>query len=198
MPWYVIVAIIFLSLIVLLGVSWYAYSRYYVPETQGVNNAEHVDLPHYSFLSRSLEGIHYEEAMIQDNTAKVNTFMGDYIRQYLQARHYVNAYPIVMDRIHEYADLRLHDILNDDRYVVSRFMPYDDYYRAFCYSNLQEFGGYVARCRVQGELMDEARLDRFLDDLINELGLHPDGVTRLFILARISVFLSGLIMIDQM
>lgn len=178
MPWYVIVAIIFLSLIVLLGVSWYAYSRYYVPETQGVNNAEHVDLPHYSFLSRSLDGIHYEEAMIQDNTAKVNTFMGDYIRQYLQARHYVNAYPIVMDRIHEYADLRLHDILNDDRYVVSRFMPYDDYYRAFCYSNLQEFGGYVARCRVQGELMDEARLDRFLDDLINELGLHPDGVTR--------------------
>ena len=26
--------------------------------------------------------------------------------------------------------------------------------------------------------MDESRLDQFLDDLINELGLHPDGVTR--------------------
>ena len=178
LPWYVILAIIILSLITVSGLGYFYYSTYYVPETTGADSTGRVKLPPYSFLSRNLDGIHYEDNMVRDNVAKVNTFMGDYIRQYLQARHYVNAYAVVMDRINEYADLRLHDLLSDDHYVVSRFMPYDDYYRDFCYRNLQEFGGYVARCRVQGELMDESRLDQFLDDLINELGLHPDGVTR--------------------
>ena len=175
---WVVALIILLALLILAGAGWYAYRRYHVPETQGVNNAEHVELPPYSLLSRSLDGLHYEDYMVRDNVAKVNAFMGDYIRQYLMARHYVNAYAVVMDRVNEYANLRLSDLLSDNHYAVARLFPFDDYYRDFCYRNLQEFGGYYNRCRVQGELMNEERLDQFLDELIRELDLHPDGLVR--------------------
>ena len=173
-----IVLLILMGLLLIAGGTYYCLTRLYIPATQGENNAEHVELPALSHFSRSLDGVQYEEYMYKDNVAKVSAFMSEYIRQYLQARQFANAYPVFMSRVGDYANLRIRDILSDNRYYPQRFFPFDDYYRNFCYGNLQEFGGYVARCRVQGELMDVDRLDQMLDDIISELGLHPDATTR--------------------
>ena len=172
-----IILLIILVILCLLAVGGYLWYRH-VPETHGTNNATHVELPPYSYFSRAIEGLEYSEGQIMQNKAQVNLFMRDYIRQYLTARHYNNAFAVVMDRIDEYADMRLHEFMGDDHYALIHFFPNNDYYRNFCYGTLQEFGGYFARCRVQKELMDEERLDQFLDALIAEMGLHPDGAVR--------------------
>ena len=173
-----IIVLVLLLLALVAGGVYYVMTRFYVPETQGANDAEHVEVTPYNSLSRSIDGLQFEEQEIQRNKAMVTRYLGDYIRQYLQARRYSNAYAVVMDRVGEYADLRLHELMSDNRFALIHLLPMDDYYRDFCYDDLKEQGGYVYRCRVQKEIMDESRLDAFLDELIAELGLHPDGTVR--------------------
>ena len=172
-------AIVWVAIIALVlfgaGVAGYRFYRGYVPETKGTNNAQHIELPPYSRFSRDLGTVAYDEALIDDSRMKVGAFMDEYIRAYLSDRHYLNARAVVMDRIDEYANQRLHELMTDDRFAVQRLFPFNDYYFNFCYGELQQAGAYRARCRVQGELMDAERLDQFLDALISEMGLHPDG-----------------------
>ena len=172
-------AIVWVAIIALVlfgaGVVGYRLWRNHVPETKGTNSAQHIELPPYSRFSRDLGMVAYDEAMIDDSRLKVDAFMDEYIRGYLTDRHYLNARAVVMDRIDEYANQRLHELMTDQRFAVQRLFPFDDYYYRFCYGELQQVGGYISRCRVQGELMNAERLDQFLDALISEMGLHPDG-----------------------
>lgn len=172
----IILLLLLLFLLLMFGgYKGYRYWRSYVPETQGTNDAKHVELPYYSRFSRDLGMLEYTSEMIDRNRELVGAWMADYIREYLNARHYGNAYSVVMDRIDEYAGERLQELMGDPQYHPQRLFPFNDYYRDYCYKELQGVGGYVNRCRVQGELMDTERLDNFLDALISELGLHPDG-----------------------
>lgn len=171
-PW-LVVLLVLLALLIAGGA--YYYFAIYRPAHAVAQEGEHIQLPPYSRFSRSIGLVKYEEDDIFRTEEELHAYMSDYIHAYLSARHYNNCYAIFMKAVDDYADQRLHELMTDDHFAVQRFTPFNDYYYNFCYDELEVQGCYYNRCKVQGELFDIDMLDRFLDKLIAELGLHPDG-----------------------
>ena len=173
-----LIVLLILVVLALGGGAYYYFTHHYVPNTPAATNGERIELPYYSLFSRSINMLEYEESDIARQGALLHDYMSEYMRAFLSARHYSNCFAIFMNGIDKYADGRLHQLMNDDHYAVQRFMPFDDPYRQMCYDNLVEYGGYCHRCRVQGELFDVDFLEDYLDSLIAQYGLHPDGFDR--------------------
>ncbi len=162
--------------VVLLGGGAYCYLNYVKkPAKEAVAKESRLELPYYSAFSRDLNMLVYDESDIVENVGKIHNYVAGYIRAYLSARHYGNAYALFMMGIDQYAEDRLRVIMTDDCFAVQRFFPFNDYYYNYCIDELTETGKYVKRCIVQGEIFDTDRLDAYLDQLIAEKGLRPDG-----------------------
>ena len=118
--------------------------------------------------------INYSGREIAQQSDLVCRFMSDYISQYLADRNFSGARAPMMDRIRQYANERLSQMLGD-RFAVQRLIPYNDY--IYNYNEPFMKGRYARSCRgkVQMELMNYRSLDDMLYRLADELGLQPGG-----------------------
>jgi hypothetical protein len=98
--------------------------------------------------------------------------MRDYINTYLADRGFSSARVPMMDRIRQYANERLEQMLGE-RFAVQRLLSYDDY--IYNYNEPFMKNRYARSCRgkVQSELMSYRVLDDILYRLADELGLQP-------------------------
>lgn len=118
--------------------------------------------------------LEFTNANIAKSTSDVHEYMAEYIHNYLLARHYSNAYALVMNQVDQYASDRLRELMVPG-YSHKRFHPYEDFWLARNMAEYRAWGGRYYQFKVQEELMDLDLLDGILDNLISSLGLHADG-----------------------
>lgn len=119
--------------------------------------------------------IEFSQKEIDANTTLVRRFMNSYIQDYLAARRYTAAYDAVMNKVNEYTQSRLSQLLTPASYSVTRFIPYEDYMRGMVMDELHSSKANRARCMVQSELMERSYLDAMLTSLVAELGIQQDA-----------------------
>lgn len=118
--------------------------------------------------------LEFTDANISRSTNDVHNYLAEYIKNYLLARHYSNAYALVMNQVDQYANDRLHELMVPG-YSHKRFHQYDDNWLTRNMADYRAWGGRYYQFKVQEELMNVDLLDEILDNLIAQLGLHADG-----------------------
>ena len=165
-------------LLILAGGIYYLMSgNKSVAPTMTAKSTSHIDAGAVNALTYNTDMIDYSGREIEQQSDLVCRFMSDYIGQYLADRNFSGARAPMMDRIRQYANERLGQMLGD-RFAVQRLIPYNDY--IYNYNEPFMKGSHARSCRgkVQGELMNYRSLDDMLYRLADELGLQPDGTGR--------------------
>ena len=174
-----VLPIIIIALCVLLigGGAYYLLTHQQPAPKQQVAVTSHIDAGVTNSLTYNPDMIDYSGREIDQQSDMVCRFMNEYISQYLADRNFLGARAPMMDRIRQYANERLGEMLGD-RFAVQRLIPYNDY----IYNHNEPFlkNRYARSCRgkVQSELMSYRSLDDMLYRLADELGLQPDGTGR--------------------
>ncbi len=173
-PWWLL---ILLLLLLLLGGAAYYYFKIYRPSQP---TAEYIpsqpvgDVPLVTDLTYNTDLLTYNERDIDQNSDMVCRYMTDYIYSFLAYRHYAGAMEPMMDRVHQYAQDRLGELMAD-RFAVQRLYPFNDYIYSHNEPYLRQVFAQHQRCKVQAELLDMKVLDEMLDKMVAELGLEPDA-----------------------
>ncbi len=174
-PWWIL---LLLLLLLIAGGCYYYFTNYYTPidktDTLPTNLTSKLDVPAYNSLTYNTDMIQYDTRDITANCNQVCDLMNEYIMQYLADRRYTGARVQMMDRVRQYAGDRLTELLGD-RFAVQRLIPYSDYIYQYCEPHLKNVRAAKSRVTVQTELMNSGMLDDFLNQIIEELGLQPDG-----------------------
>lgn len=172
--------IIILLVLLLLGAGAYyllSHKKASTGDQQPTTTTTHIDAGKTNSLTYNTDMITCTEREIAQQSDMVCCFMSDYISEYLGERGFNGARAPMMDRIRQYANERLGQMLGD-RFAVQRLIPYNDY--IYNYNEAFMKKGYASRCRckVQSELMSYRSLDDMLYRMVDELGLQPDGTGR--------------------
>ena len=168
-----IILIILALLLLCGGTAYYLLSRNNgaKPATT-TESATHIDAPAVTPFTFNPDMIDYSGREIAEQGDMVCIYMRDYINTYLSDRGFSSARVPMMDRIRQYANERLEQMLGE-RFAVQRLLSYDDY----IYNHNESFlkNRYARSCRgkVQSELMSYRALDDMLYRLADELGLQP-------------------------
>ena len=169
------IVLILLCLLLLIGGGYYLLSgKKTAAPTEAAKNTTHINVGAVNAFTYNPDMINYSGREIEQQSDLVCRFMSDYIGQYLADRNFSGARAPMMDRIRQYANERLGQMLGD-RFAVQRLIPYNDY--IYNYNEPFMKGSYARSCRgkVQSELMNYRSLDDMLYRLADELGLQPDG-----------------------
>lgn len=170
-----LIVLIVLCLLLLAGGAYYLLSGNKTAETPvAAKSTTHIDAGAVNAFTYNTDMINHSGREIEQQSDLVCRFMSDYISQYLAERNFSGARAPMMDRIRQYANERLEQMLGD-RFAVQRLIPYNDY--IYKYNEPFMKGSYARSCRgkVQGELMNYRALDDMLYRMADELGLQPDG-----------------------
>ena len=170
-----LIVLIVLCLLLLAGGAYYLLSGNKTAETPvTAKSTTHIDAGAVNAFTYNTDMINHSGREIEQQSDLVCRFMSDYISQYLADRNFSGARAPMMDRIRQYANERLEQMLGD-RFAVQRLIPYNDY--IYKYNEPFMKGSYARSCRgkVQGELMNYRALDDMLYRMADELGLQPDG-----------------------
>lgn len=170
-----------LILILLLGLGAAAYmllTRNGAPAGSEVASIDtgrkHLNVGNTNSLTFNTDMLTYSHRDITRNSDLVCHFMNDYINTYLSDRNYSNARVPMMDRVRQYSNDRMEELMGD-RYAVQRLIPYNDYVYKYNEKWLGVTYADKVRHTVQGELMNYRALDDILYRMVDELGLQPDG-----------------------
>lgn len=134
----------------------------------------HVNAPAENSLTFNTDLINYTTREMQLTSNLVCNNIADYINNFLANRGYTGARAAMMERVRQYSDRRMSELLGE-RFAVQRFIPYDDYIYHFNEPYLKYKYANRSRVQVQSELMDYALLDEILEQMVAELGLQRDG-----------------------
>lgn len=134
----------------------------------------HLDVPAVTPLTYNPDMINYTSREIAENGDMVCLFMQDYINSYLADRGFSSARVPMMDRIRQYANERLEQMLGE-RFAVQRLLSYNDYIYNYNEPFLKYRYARSCRGKVQSELMNYRALDDMLYRLADELGLQPSA-----------------------
>ncbi len=171
-----IVLLIVCLLLLCGGAAYYLLSRNNTA-TPATASTTHIDAPAVNSLTFNTDMIDYTGNEIAEQGDMVCLFMSEYINTFLADRNYTGARVPMMDRIRQYANERLEQMLGT-RFAVQRLLSYNDYIYNYNEPFLKVCYARSSRCKVQGELMDYSMLDDMLYRLADELGLQPDGAGR--------------------
>lgn len=167
--------LLLLLILLLAGACWYFMQhRDAIPADNGEVAAvatKHLRVPVTNELTYNPDMIEYSDREIARSRDMVCANMTEYIYDFLARRNYTNARVSMMDRVGQYAEERLNQLMGD-RFAVQRFIPYDDYIYNQAEGWLKRNYADKARHIVQGELMNIDALDVMLNNLVNELGLE--------------------------
>lgn len=175
--WWIL--LLLLLLLLLLGAGAYCYFKGIFPSKQATVTApfqdrERVDAPATNDLTFNTDLIEYSDREMMRTSDLVCFNMAEYINGFLTDRGYTSARVPMMERVRQYSNQRMIELLGE-RFAVQRFIPYDDYVYKYNEPYLKYVYANRSRVKVQSELMDEGLLDEMLRRMIDELGLKPDG-----------------------
>ena len=174
-PWWWL--LILLLLLLLLGGAAYYYFKIYRP-TQPA--AEYIpsqpvgDVPLVTDLTYNTDLLSYSPNDIERNSDMVCRYMTDYIYSFLAYRNYAGAMQPMMERVRQYTQERLGDLMAD-RFAVQRLYPFNDYIYSHSEPYLSRVFAQKQRTTVQGELLNMNLLDQMLERMVTELGLDADA-----------------------
>lgn len=173
-PWWIL---LLLLLLLLLGGAAYYYFYIYRPaqptaEYTPSQPASDVDI--ITDLTYNTDMLEYGQRDIDVNSDRVCATMTDYVYSFLAYRHYASAMEPMMERVRQYAQERLGELMSD-RFAVQRLYPFCDYVYSYNEPQLRQVFAQHQRCTVQGELLDMHLLDGMLEKMVAELGLEPDA-----------------------
>ena len=168
-----IILIILALLLLCGGAAYYLLTRNNGSKPAATTESTtHIDASAVTPFTYNPDMIDYSGREIAEQGDMVCTFMRDYINTYLADRGFSSARVPMMDRIRQYANERLEQMLGE-RFAVQRLLSYNDY----IYNHNEPFlkNRYARSCRgkVQSELMSYRALDDMLYRLADELGLQP-------------------------
>ena len=132
------------------------------------------DVGNTNSLTFNTDMLTYSQRDIARNSDMTCRFMSEYINTYLSDRSYSNARVPMMDRVRQYSNDRMTELMGD-RYAVQRLIPYNDYVYKYNEKWLASSYADAVRHTVQGELMNYRALDDILYRMVDELGLQPDA-----------------------
>ena len=173
-PWWIL---LLLLLLLLLGGAAYYYFNVYRPSQP---TAEYIpskpvgDVALVTDLTYNTDLLEYSQRDIDHHSDLVCRNMTDYIYSFLAYRHYTSAMEPMMERVSQYTQGRLGELMAD-RFAVQRLYPFNDYIYAYNEPHLRDVFAQYQRCTVQGELLDMHLLDEMLDKMVSELNLEPDA-----------------------
>ncbi len=172
-PWLLI-----LLLLLLLACAGYFGYKYLMANDSAapadVENREHLDVSHTNDFTYNTDMIEYTPGDVNANRDQICRYLAPYISEYLASRRYTSAKAAMMDRVGNYAQMRLEELLGE-KMAVQRFLPYTDYIYEYNYDFLKMVRATRSRVTVQTELMNLSMLGDMLDQLVRELGLEQDG-----------------------
>ena len=168
-----IILIILALLLLCGGAAYYLLTRNNGSKPAATTESTtHIDASAVTPFTYNPDMIDYSGREIAEQGDMVCIFMRDYINTYLADRGFSSARVPMMDRIRQYANERLEQMLGE-RFAVQRLLSYNDY----IYNHNESFlkNRYARSCRgkVQSELMSYRVLDDMLYRLADELGLQP-------------------------
>lgn len=175
--------LLLLLLLLIAGGGYYYYTHYMKPSagnnTDVTVGGKHLDVSAVNDLTYNCDDLVYNNGQMNRNSNLVCMAMSGYINDFLAERNYTGAKVAMMDRVRQYADRRMKELMGD-RFAVQRLIPYNDYVSAFCEREgwKKEIYAEKVRYAVQGELMDPTLLNDMLERLVNELGLQQDEKQR--------------------
>ena len=174
-----IILIILLLLALLAGAAYYLLLKQRAPkpvenELPVATVGKHLDVPAVNSLTFNTDMIEFGNRDISANVEKVCRNMAGYIGDYLAARGYAGALAPMMDRVRQYSNQRMSELM-EDQFAVQRLIPYNDYIYKFNEPCLKAKRANNARIKVQTELMNYSALDDILYAMVDELGLKPGG-----------------------
>lgn len=176
--------LLLLLLVALAAGGYYYYTQYYntKPETpatpvEPIAMVKHLDVPAVNELTFNPDLIEYSDREIGRNCDMVCSNMTEYINNFLVSHNYSLAKVPMIDRVRQYVEERMGQLLGP-RFAVQRFIPYEDYIYNHAEPWLKRSYANAACHIVQGELMNAALLDGILSQVIDELGIEPTGTQR--------------------
>ncbi len=167
-----IILIILLLLLLCGGAAYYLLTRNNGAKPDTTTSTTHIDAPRVTPFTYNPDMIDYSDREIAENGDMVCLFMRDYINTYLADRGFSSARVPMMDRIRQYANERLEQMLGE-RFAVQRLLSYDDYIYNYNEPFMKNRHARSCRGKVQSELMNYRVLDDILYRLADELGLQP-------------------------
>ena len=124
----------------------------------------------------STEQIGYTPEEIAELSKHVRNYMNDYLDSYLSAEGYPTAKEVMMDSVESYANQRLGELLDNNKYCVQNFIPNHDYIHNYIENGLKANKANHACVKVQTEIMDANYLAPKLNSIIDALQLAPAAV----------------------
>ena len=141
--------------------------------TEATVGGKHLDVPAYNDLTYNCDALTYSNSEMMSNSNLVCVALDGYVSDFLAARNYRGGKAAMMDRVRQYADRRMAELMGD-RFAVQRLIPYDDYLSAYSEPWMRYSYAYKVRGTVQSELMNLGLLGDLLDQLVNDLGMQQD------------------------
>src|SRR5574344_629383 len=118
----------------------------------------------------------YQPEDIATYQGMVMTLMNGYLENYARSQHYSKAAEALKARANEYTGQRLNDLLTPATYSARRFLPYDDAITKYCHDALKMRKARQQKTVVQTELMDNAVLNRLLQEVVSANNITSDAV----------------------
>lgn len=122
--------------------------------------------------------IAYSQEEIDNLSVNVRNYLNDYVDSYLKAEGYATAKDVLMDSVERYANRRIGELLDNNKYCVQNFIPYNDYIHNFVEPYLKDAKASKARTTVQTEIMNVSYLAPTLNGIIDALQLTPEAVAK--------------------
>ena len=132
---------------------------------------KHLDVPAENDLTYNCDHLVYSNAEMMSNSNRVCVAMDGYISDFLATRNYRGGKAAMMDRVRQYADHRMNDLMGN-RFAVQCMIPYSDYISNHCEPWMRYSYANKVRGTVQSELMNLNLLDELLDQLVDDLGMQ--------------------------
>ena len=167
-----ILLIIVLLLALCGGGAYYLLNRGNNAAPDTTASTTHIDASPVNSLTFNPDMIDYSGNEIAEQGDMVCLFMTEYINNYLAERNFTCARVPMMDRIRQYVNERLEEMLGE-RFAVQRLIQYNDYIYNYNEPFLKVCYARSCRGKVQSELMNYRWLDDMLYRLADELGLQP-------------------------
>jgi nucleoid DNA-binding protein len=110
----------------------------------------------------------------------IANYLQSYVKTYVRSHRYSKADAAMMQKVQQYAELRLGKILSNDGCHIQDFFNYSskDYMHTYYEKDLKLHHSARQRIIVQRELMNPQTLDKLLSDVLRENNVAADVVTR--------------------
>ncbi len=129
----------------------------------------------FTFSSDNIEYTATDVTRISNN---ISDYLASYIHNYARSQRYSQAADLLQEKVQQYAEVRLSEILSNKPFNVMEFFNFceNDYMHIYYEKDLKVAHSARQRIAVQREVMNEALLYKLLQEVISENNITADAV----------------------